>query len=67
MSIWTPSEFPFEGVPDAATTEARAAEGTFSAEKAWTSCGTVLVFRQKVTLEDAIRSHACSLEALACV
>jgi hypothetical protein len=29
--------------------------------------GTVRVFRQKSTLEDAIRSHACSLEALACV
>jgi hypothetical protein len=25
--------------------------------------GTVRVFRQKVTLEDAIESHACSLEA----
>jgi hypothetical protein len=24
-------------------------------------------FRQKFTLEDAIGSHACSLEALACV
>jgi hypothetical protein len=29
--------------------------------------GTVRVFRQKFTLEDAIGSHACSLEALACV
>jgi hypothetical protein len=27
----------------------------------------VRVFRQKFTLEDAIESHACSLEALACV
>jgi hypothetical protein len=27
--------------------------------------GTVRVFRQKSTLEDAISSHACSLEALA--
>ena len=26
--------------------------------------GTVRVFRQKFTLEDAIGSHACSLEAL---
>jgi hypothetical protein len=25
------------------------------------------VFRQKFTLEDAIGSHACSLEALTCV
>jgi hypothetical protein len=29
--------------------------------------GTVLVFRQKVALEDAIGSHAGSFEALACV
>jgi hypothetical protein len=29
--------------------------------------GTVRVFRQKFTLEDAIGSHACSLEALTCV
>jgi hypothetical protein len=29
--------------------------------------GTVRVVRQKSTLEDAIGSHACSLEALACV
>jgi hypothetical protein len=29
--------------------------------------GTVRVFRQKFTLEDAIGSHAYSLEALACV
>jgi hypothetical protein len=29
--------------------------------------GTVRVFRQKFTLEDAIGSHACSLEAVACV
>jgi hypothetical protein len=28
---------------------------------------TVRVFRQKFTLEDAIGSHACSLEALTCV
>jgi acyl-CoA hydrolase len=28
---------------------------------------TVRVFRQKSSLEDAIGSHACSLEALACV
>jgi hypothetical protein len=28
---------------------------------------TVLFFRLKFTLEDAIGSHACSLEALACV
>jgi hypothetical protein len=28
---------------------------------------TVRVFRQKITLEDAIGSHACSLEALSCV
>jgi hypothetical protein len=27
----------------------------------------VRVFRQKFTLEDAIGSHACSLEALTCV
>jgi hypothetical protein len=27
----------------------------------------VRVFGQKFTLEDAIGSHACSLEALACV
>jgi hypothetical protein len=31
------------------------------------SAGTVRVFRQEFTLEDAIGSHACSLEALACV
>jgi hypothetical protein len=30
-------------------------------------CCTVCVFRQEFTLEDAIGSHACSLEALACV
>jgi hypothetical protein len=29
--------------------------------------GTVRVFRQTFLLEDAIDSHACSLEALACV
>jgi len=29
--------------------------------------GTVRVFRQEFTLEGAICSHACSLEALACV
>jgi hypothetical protein len=29
--------------------------------------GTVRVFRQEFALEDAIGSHACSLEALACV
>jgi dipeptidase len=29
--------------------------------------GTVRVFRQEFTLEDAIGSHACSLEALAYV
>jgi hypothetical protein len=29
--------------------------------------GTVRVFRQGFTLEDAIGSHTCSLEALACV
>jgi hypothetical protein len=28
------------------------------------ACCTVCVFRQKFTLEDAIGSHACSLEAL---
>jgi hypothetical protein len=28
---------------------------------------TVRFFRQKFTLEDAIGSHACSLEALACI
>jgi ABC-type transport system involved in Fe-S cluster assembly fused permease/ATPase subunit len=28
--------------------------------------GTALVFRQKHSLEDAIGSHACLLEALAC-
>ena len=31
------------------------------------SIGTVRVFRQKFALEDAIGSHACSLEALTCV
>jgi hypothetical protein len=31
------------------------------------SAGTVRVFRQKFTLEDAIGSHACSLEANTCV
>jgi hypothetical protein len=31
------------------------------------SNGPVRVFRQKFTLEDAIGSHACSLEALTCV
>ena len=30
-------------------------------------CGTVRVFRQKSTLEDAIGSHTCSLEANMCV
>jgi hypothetical protein len=30
-------------------------------------CCTVRVFRQESTLEDAIGSHACSLEALTCV
>jgi hypothetical protein len=30
-------------------------------------CCTVRVFRQKFTLEDAVGSHACSLEALPCV
>jgi hypothetical protein len=34
---------------------------------AWNNAGTVRVFRQQFTLEDAIGSHACSLEALACV
>jgi hypothetical protein len=29
--------------------------------------GTVRVSRQRFTLEDAIGSHACSFEALACV
>jgi hypothetical protein len=29
--------------------------------------GSVRVFRQKFTLKDAIGSHACSLEALACM
>ena len=29
--------------------------------------GTVRFFRQKFTLDDAIGSHACSLEALPCV
>jgi hypothetical protein len=29
--------------------------------------GTVHVFRQNFSLKDAIGSHACSLEALACV
>jgi ESS family glutamate:Na+ symporter len=29
--------------------------------------GAVRVFRQEFTLEDATRSHACSLEALPCV
>jgi hypothetical protein len=29
--------------------------------------GAVRAFRQKFTLKDAISSHACSLEALACV
>jgi hypothetical protein len=29
--------------------------------------GTVLGFEQKFTLEDAIGSHACSLDALPCV
>jgi hypothetical protein len=29
--------------------------------------GTVRVFRQEFTLEDAIGSHTCSLEAFACV
>jgi hypothetical protein len=29
--------------------------------------GMVRVFRQKFTLDDAIGSHACSLEALTCV
>jgi hypothetical protein len=29
--------------------------------------GTVRVFRQTFTLEDAIGSHACSLEASRCV
>jgi hypothetical protein len=29
--------------------------------------GTVRIFRQKFPLEDAIGSHACSLQALACV
>jgi hypothetical protein len=28
---------------------------------------TVRVFRQKLTIEDPIGSHACSLEALTCV
>jgi hypothetical protein len=32
-----------------------------------TSAGAVRVFRQEFTLEDDIGSHACSLEALACV
>jgi hypothetical protein len=32
-----------------------------------TPTGTVRVFRQKPALEDAIGSHACSLEDLACV
>ena len=29
--------------------------------------GTVRVFRREFTLEDGIGSHACSLEAIACV
>jgi hypothetical protein len=33
---------------------------------AWTD-STLRVFRQNFALEDAIGSHACSLEALACV
>jgi hypothetical protein len=34
----------------------------------WSSvAGTVHVFRQDFALEDAIGSHACSLEALTCV
>jgi hypothetical protein len=36
----------------------------------WTSIlvsGTVRVFKQDFALEDAIGSHACSLEALTCV
>jgi hypothetical protein len=31
------------------------------------SAGTVRTFRRTFTLEDAIGSHACSLEALPCV
>jgi hypothetical protein len=33
----------------------------------WPLSGTVRVFRQRSKLDDAIGSHACSLEALACV
>jgi hypothetical protein len=36
---------------------------TFYSAKSGTSTSTVRVFRQKCTLEDAIGSHACSLEA----
>jgi hypothetical protein len=38
-----------------------------SFETRFVGSGTVPFFGQKFTLEDAIGSHACSLEALACV
>jgi len=40
---------------------------TASTVEAGFALGAVHVFRQKLTLEDAIGSHACSLEASRCV
>jgi hypothetical protein len=51
------------------TLKVRSTRETLKTSLFWTfliMC-TVRVFRQKFTLEDAIGSHACSLEALASV
>jgi hypothetical protein len=48
--------------------QSKALQHFFFAERVATKVpGTVLVFREAFVFEDAIGSHACSLEALACV
>jgi hypothetical protein len=67
LQTWAGKQEAAEQAKEQEQEELSKLEETIELTKAGTTGGTVRVFGQNVPLEDAIGSHACSLEARTCV